>query len=102
MFVPPNMTHTTKQEKYLGSNKHICMKFQLQDHYVPLECAGQCRLSANLCKCVLDVTAGVIVEATRNADMLTINASEDFQSNAQNNMNDYKTHSEENQSDHMS
>ena len=41
------------------------------------ECAG--RFSANLCKRVLDVTADVIVEATRNADMLTINASEDFQ-----------------------
>ena len=34
------------------------------------ECAGECRLSANLCKCALDV----IVEATRNADILTINA----------------------------
>ena len=33
------------------------------------ECAGECRLSANLCKRALDVTAGVIVEATRNADI---------------------------------
>ena len=43
------------------------------------ECAGECRFSANLCKRALDVTADVIVKATRNADMLTINASEDFQ-----------------------
>ena len=43
------------------------------------ECAGECRLSANLCKRVLDVPGDVIVEATRNADMLAINASEDFQ-----------------------
>ena len=28
------------------------------------ECAGEFRLSANLCKRALDVTAGVIVEAT--------------------------------------
>ena len=35
--------------------------------------------AANLCKRALDVTADVIVEATRNTDMLTINASEDFQ-----------------------
>ena len=43
------------------------------------ECAGECRLYANLCKRALDVTAEVIVEAIRNADILTINASEDFQ-----------------------
>ena len=42
------------------------------------ECVGECH-SANLYKRALDVTADVIVEATRNADMLTINASEDFQ-----------------------
>ena len=30
------------------------------------ECAGKCRLSANLCKHALDLTADVIVEATRN------------------------------------
>ena len=65
------------------------------------ECAGECRFSAILCKRVLDVTADVIVKATRNADISTINASEDFL-NAQTNMNDYKTHSEEKQSDHMS
>ena len=39
------------------------------------ECAGECRLSANLCKRAADV----IVEATRNADILTINASKGFQ-----------------------
>ena len=43
------------------------------------ECAGECHFSANLCKRTLDVTGDVIVEATRNADILTINASEDFQ-----------------------
>ena len=41
--------------------------------------AGEFRLSANLCKRALDVTANAIVEAIRNADILTINASEDFQ-----------------------
>ena len=43
------------------------------------ECAGECHLSANLCKRALDVTADAIVEATRNEDISTINASEDFQ-----------------------
>ena len=37
------------------------------------EYAGEYRFSANLCKCALDVTAGVIVEATRNADIVIIN-----------------------------
>ena len=37
------------------------------------ECAGECRFSANLCKRALDVTAVVIVEATRNANILTVN-----------------------------
>ena len=62
------------------------------------ECASECRLSSNLCKLAPDVNA----EATRNADMLTINASEDIQENVQSNMKDYKTHSEEKQSDHTS
>ena len=43
------------------------------------ECAGECRFSANLCRHALDDIADVIVEATRNADILTINTSEDFQ-----------------------
>ena len=38
------------------------------------ECAGEFRFSANLCKHALDVTAGVIVEATRNVNILTISA----------------------------
>ena len=38
------------------------------------ESAGDCRFSANLCKRALDVTADVIVQATCNADVLTINA----------------------------
>ena len=37
------------------------------------ECAGECSLSANLWKRALDVTAD-IVEATRKADILTINS----------------------------
>ena len=41
--------------------------------------ASGCHLPANLSKRALDVTADVIVEAIRNADMLTICASEDFQ-----------------------
>ena len=40
------------------------------------ECAGECRFSANLCKRTIDVTAGVIVEDTRNADILAINAND--------------------------
>ena len=43
------------------------------------KCAGECRLSAKLCKRALDVNADVIVEATHDADILTINASENFQ-----------------------
>ena len=43
------------------------------------KCAGECRFSANLCRRALDVIADVIVEATRNADIFTINASKDFQ-----------------------
>ena len=42
------------------------------------ECAGECCFSTNLCKRALDVTADVIVEATCNADMLTINAVRTF------------------------
>ena len=38
------------------------------------EYAGECRLSAKLCRRALDVTASAIVEATRPADILTINA----------------------------
>ena len=40
------------------------------------ECAGECRFSANLCKRAVDVTADVIVEATRNADILPIGVNE--------------------------
>ena len=38
------------------------------------ECAGECRFSTNLRKRALDATAGVTVEATRNADISTIHA----------------------------
>ena len=38
------------------------------------EYAGEYCFSANLCKRALDATADVIVEAIRNADILTINA----------------------------
>ena len=43
------------------------------------ECVSKRHFSANLCKRALDVTADVIVDATHTADMLTINASKDFQ-----------------------
>ena len=55
------------------------MKFLVTGPLCTSECAGGCRFSANLCKRALDVTAYVTVEATRNADILTINASADFQ-----------------------
>ena len=42
------------------------------------ECAGECRFSVKLCKHALDITADVIVEATRNTDIY-LNASEGFQ-----------------------
>ena len=69
--------HTNKsvvlQGKYLGSNKHM-YEILVTGPLGTSECAGECRFSANLCKHALDVTADVIVEATRNADILTINA----------------------------
>ena len=43
------------------------------------QCAGDSHLSANLCKRALDVSPDVIVKATRNADILTINVSEEIQ-----------------------
>ena len=39
------------------------------------EGAGECHFSAHLCKRAVHVTVGVTVEATCNADILTINAS---------------------------
>ena len=38
------------------------------------ECVGECCFSENMCKRALDITTGIIAEATRNADILTINA----------------------------
>ena len=69
----PCMPHKASRA-YLGSNEILVTG--------PLgtsECAGECRFSANLCKRALYITADLIVEATHNADILTINASEDFQ-----------------------
>ena len=43
------------------------------------ECAGECHFSVKLSKRALYVTADGIVETTCNTDILTINASEDFQ-----------------------
>ena len=47
------------------------------------ECAGECGVSANMCKRTLDINADVIaeviVDATRNVDILTINASDGCQ-----------------------
>ena len=62
----------------MGSNKHM-YEILVTGPLCTSECAGECRFSADLCKRALDVTADIIVEATGNADMLTINASEDFQ-----------------------
>ena len=42
-------------------------------------CTFECSFSANLYKRALDVTTYIIVEATCNAEMLTISESEDFQ-----------------------
>ena len=53
---------------------HIMYEILVTGPLCTSECAGECRLSANLCKSALDVTADVIVEATSNADMLTIKA----------------------------
>ena len=49
-------------------------KTYMYEILVTSECAGECCFSANLCKRALDVTAAVIVEATRNANILTLNA----------------------------
>ena len=54
------------------------MEFYLQDYYLPLNVLVSIVFSENLCNGALDVTAD-IVEAARNADMLSINVSEDFQ-----------------------
>ena len=62
----------------MGSNKHM-YEILVTGPLSASECAGECRFSANLCKRALDVPGDVIVEATRNADILTINASKDFQ-----------------------
>ena len=54
--------------------EHVCTIWNLDTG--PLctsECTGECHFSANLCKRALHVTADVILEATHNADMLTIN-----------------------------
>ena len=62
----------------IGAHTHACTGTHTHTHtHTKLdisECVGECHLSANLCKRALDVTAGVIVEATHNADILTINA----------------------------
>ena len=64
----------------MSSNEYIYMyEILVTGPLCTSECAGERRLSANLCKRALDVTAYVIVGATHNADILTINASNDFQ-----------------------
>ena len=65
------------QGKYLGWNKHM-YGILVTGPLCTSECVDECRFSANLFKHALDVTADV-VEATRNADMLTVNATEEFQ-----------------------
>ena len=66
---------TYKESIWVRTNIYAC-NFSYR---TSCECAGECRFSANLCTLALDVTEDVVVEATRNADMLPINASEDFQ-----------------------
>ena len=63
----------------LGFEQTYVYEILVTEPLCTYECAGECCLSANLCKYALDVTADVIVEVIRNADILTINASEDFQ-----------------------
>ena len=53
----------------MGSNKHT-YEILVTGPLCISECVGECRFPANLCKRALDVNAGVIVEATCNADML--------------------------------
>ena len=62
----------------MGWNKHR-YEILVTGPLCTSECAGECSFSANLCKRALDLTADVITEAACNADILTINASEDFQ-----------------------
>ena len=62
----------------MGSNKRYMYEILVTGPLFTSECVGDCRFSANLCKRALDVTVDAVV-ATRNADILTINANEDFQ-----------------------
>ena len=58
----------------LLNQRQTCYHLSQYGELCTSECADECHFSANLCKRGLDVTAGVVVEATRNADILTINA----------------------------
>ena len=60
--------------KVFGFEQTYMYEISVTGQLDTFECSGECRFSANLCKRSLDVTAGVIVEATRIADILTINA----------------------------
>ena len=65
--------------KVLGFEQTYMYEILVTESFCTSECADECRFSANLRKRALDVTADVIVEASRDVDILTINASEDFQ-----------------------
>ena len=67
------------QGKYLGFERTYMHEILVASPLCTSKRAGVCRFSVNLWKRALDVTADVIVEATRNTDILTINASENFQ-----------------------
>ena len=68
-----------KESIWVRTNVYSMYEILVTGPLCTSEYAGEFRFTANLCKDALGVTADVIVEATRNADMLTINASEDFQ-----------------------
>ena len=68
------------QGKYLGSNKCLPMyEILVTGSLCTSECSGECRFFCKPVQTCLDVTADVIVEDTCNTDILTTNASDDFQ-----------------------
>ena len=62
---------TNNESIWVRTNIYCTYEILVTGPLCTSECAGECRLSANLCKRALDVTADVIVEATRNADKLS-------------------------------
>ena len=66
---------SNKESIRVRTNVYCMYKILVTGSLCTSECVGECCLSANLCKRGLDDTVDVIVEATRNAGMLTTNAS---------------------------